>query len=443
MKWWQTYCVLLDMKERLAWTTEEICRYQVWKLRDLIGMAYHNSPFYRRLFDQHSVQPDNLRGIEDLKQLPILEKQMLRETDPLDVVTVQPDTDSDEIDWMEELTSGSTGHPLRILRTWRDLYYIKAKVIRAFGQTGFRFYHRQAVLKSSVESLTGRHWFERLGVLRKYWLSVTDTPEENLARLRQIRPQHLHGYPSGLLSIAEMLRTRGEALYIPMICTGAEVLDPVVRRLIAESFNAEVFDLYGTREVGNIAWECRAHQGMHVNDDALIVELLDDEGNEVSDGSEGEVVVTYLDGREFPFIRYRLGDRAIRMKDRCSCGIAFSRLERVIGRSDERIRLPSGEWLSGMVFQEIRDTLWLSSFRIVQEDVKSIKLQIVPRLKPSEEQVGKLVQRVKGLLRGELEVIPEILERLDYDSSGKIRAVISRLPVDPDDGEAEKPGEGA
>ena len=315
-------------------------------------------------------------------------------------------------------------------------------MIRAFGQTGFRYYHRQVVLKSSAESLTGRHWFERLGILRKYWLSVSDTPEANIAKLRQIRPHHLHGYPSGLLSVAELLRAQGQSLYIPIICTGAEVLDPVVRRVIAESFNSDVFDLYGTREVGNIAWECGAHQGMHVNDDALIVELLDDEGNEVPDGSEGEVVVTYLDGRDFPFIRYRLGDRAIRMKDLCSCGVAFSRLHRVTGRSDERIRLPSGVWLSGMTFQEIRDTHWLSSFRVIQDNATSIRLQVVPRSKPSEEQIETLVQKVKGLLRGELQVVPEVLDRLEYDSSGKIRAVICRLPADQDDREAEKPGEG-
>jgi phenylacetate-CoA ligase len=232
----------------------------------MVKFAYNNSPFYRKYYEQRGIHPEQIRGENDLKRLPILEKASLREADPLRVITIKPkDGSLSEGDLMVEVTSGSTGEPLKSKRTWRDLYYIKANDIRAFQQTGFRFYHRQVVLKSSTESVTGRHWLEKFGILRKYWLSVTDSPEHNLTKLKEIRPQHLHGYPNGLLEIAELLQEKKQTFTIPIICTGAEVMDQHMRRKISESFNAEVFDLYGIREVGNIAWECQVHQGMHIN----------------------------------------------------------------------------------------------------------------------------------------------------------------------------------
>lgn len=429
MRWWKTYRILSEMKERLRWSTEEIQRYQLWKLRDLIEYAYFHSPFYRRFYDERGIHPDHIRSSEDIKRLPILEKKDIQEMDPMEMVTLRDEDGSPQkIAWMDEVTGGSTGYPLKIRRTWRDLYYTKAKVIRAFGQTGFRFYHRQVILKSSAESLTGKHWFEYLGILRKYWLSVVDPPSENLQKLEKIRPQHVHAYPSGLAVIAELLLSQNRTFHIPIICTGAEVLERITREKITRAFQAEVFDLYASREVGNIAWECRAHRGLHINDDAIIVELLDENGMDAVEGQEGEVIVTYLDGRDFPFIRYRLGDRAIKMSGNCSCGVAFQRLELVTGRSDSRILLPSGEWISGLVFQELRTANWLSSFRIIQEDPHSIKLQIVLREKPGEDKLKDFVAKTKSLLRNQLEVNLEILPRIEPEESGKIRTVICRLP---------------
>lgn len=423
MKWWTTYRILSEMNERLRWSAEEIRRLQMWKLRELIQYAYYHSPFYHRFYDQHGVHPDAIQSRDDIKKLPRLDKDILRRTDPMEVVTVKPDSD-----WTIEVTSGSTGEPLRVYRTWRDLYCIKAKVIRAFQQTGFRFTHRQAVLKSSTESLTGRHWFESFGILRKYWLSVTDSPEYNLQRLRFIEPQHVHGYPSGLLSIAELLHTRGEILPIPIICTGAEVLDQTTRWRIRDAFKAEIFDLYATRETGNVAWECKAHQGLHVNDDAFVVELIDENGEEVADGEEGELVITYLDAFDFPFIRYRIGDRAVRKTGECSCSVQFSLLQNIIGRSDSRIRLPSGEWFSGLVFQELRTAPWVSAFRIIQDGPVSIRLQVVPRRDFHERELAALVTRTSELVRGQLQVMPEVIKELERDQGGKVRAVICNLP---------------
>lgn len=422
MNWLNTYRLLRQMNERLNWTEEELNHFRLWRFREVVRHAYYNSPYYLRKYQSYGFHPDSLKSIADIRKIPILTKAEIRATDPLEILTLKQN-----VGLIAEITGGSTGEPLRIYRTWRDMYCIKAKVIRAFQQSGFRFYHRQAVLKSSSESLTGRHWFEYLGLLRKSWLSVADPPETNLQRLRRIRPQHVHGYPSGLLEIAELLQAEGETLRIPVICTGAEVLDESTRAKIQKAFHAEVFDLYASREVGNIAWECRAHQGLHINDDAMIVELVDDAGEEVPDGAEGRILVTYLDGYDFPFIRYDLGDLGVRMPGCCSCGVPFRRIAKITGRCDSRIRLPSGRWLSGLVFQELRTILWMKMFRILQDDPDSIRLQIVLSGEVDHQNLEKLIARTSELVHHELKVIPEIVERLERDPSGKRRAVVCRL----------------
>ncbi len=426
MNWWHTYRLLRQMNERLHWTQQELDHYRLWRFREMVRHAYYYSSFYRRKYQSCGFHPDSLKTIADIRKIPILTKAELRNADPLEILTPKQNAGL-----FTELTGGSTGEPLRVYRTWRDFWYIKAKVIRAFQQTGFRLYHPQAVLKSSRADITGKHWFERFGILRKYWLSVTDPPEVNLKRLREICPRHIHGYPSGLVEIADLLLERGETFRIPVICTGAEVLDDATREKIRQAFLAEVFDLYASREVGNIAWECRAHRGMHINDDAMIVELLDDSDEEVPDGAEGRILVTYLDGYDSPFIRYDLGDLGIRMSGQCSCGVQFRRLARITGRSDSRIRLPSGQWLSGLVFQELRLIPWLKSFRILQEEEESIRLQIVAAKEPDQAKLNDLISLTAKLVRGELKVKPEIVAHLSRDPSGKIRAVISRLePAD-------------
>jgi phenylacetate-CoA ligase len=431
MKWLKTYSILSDKRRKLKWSENALKDFRSVKLRNLVRFAYDNSPFYRKCYDQYGVRPDQIHTEEDIQKLPLLEKTSLQQTDPLQVITVKPkDGPLREVDLMTEVTSGSTGEPLKIKRTWSDLFYIKANDIRAFQQTGFRLYHRQVVLKSSTASITGPHWFERFGILRKYWLSVTDSPEHNLAKLKEIRPDHLHGYPSGLLEIAELLRERHETFTIPIVCTGAEVMDQHMRQQISTSFKADVFDLYGTREVGNIAWECRAHQGLHINDDSMIIEVLNEDGHEVSAGVEGDVVVTHLDSYDYPFIRYRLGDRALRLEGMCSCGVHFSRLKSITGRDDARIRLPSGRWITGMVFQELRTVPWLSAFRIVQDEISSIRLQLVPRAKIIKAELDALTARTSELVQGELTVVPEVVNNLERGKSGKLRAVVCKLPLE-------------
>jgi len=162
-----------------------------------------------------------------------------------------------------------------------------------------------------------------------------------------------------------------------MMITSSEVFDPVLRGRVEALVAAPAFNFYGSNEVGRIAQECPAHDGLHVNADRLIVEVVDAEGRP-ADG-EGEVVVTSLDAHAMPFLRYRLGDRAATIGGPCACGSSFPRLAAPSGRAWEVVRLPSGRRLSPVAFQVVlRSFGGIEQYRIVQRALDRIDVAIVP-----------------------------------------------------------------
>jgi len=105
--------------------------------------------------------------------------------------------------------------------------------------------------------------------------------------------------------------------------------------LIKQSVGVEPMDTYGLVEVNEIAWECKEHDGYHINADTHFVEILDKEGNEVDEGKIGEIVVTCLFNTSFPIIRYKTGDYAIKGKEgKCKCGRRLPKIQKILGRNN-------------------------------------------------------------------------------------------------------------
>src|SRR5690606_21936692 len=137
------------------------------------------------------------------------------------------------------------------------------------------------------------------------------------------------------------------------IVVGAEKLHDFQRDLIERVFEAPVFETYGSREFMLIGAECEHHDGLHVTAENLIVEVIDDDGNPVPEGTEGDVAITDLTNLGMPFIRYRNGDRAVAAEGDCACGRTLPRLARVAGRRLDVLTTPDGRQLPGEFFPHI------------------------------------------------------------------------------------------
>jgi phenylacetate-CoA ligase len=243
--------------------------------------------------------------------------------------------------------------------------------------------------------------------------------------------KQIFGYPSALYLLCVQARKEGRNLRrigIKVAFATGEVLFPHQRELISETLNCPVANGYGGRDSGFIAHEC-PQGGMHIMADALIVEVIDAQGNRVAPGESGEIVVTDLFSHEAPFVRYATGDTGVMSARRCGCGRVLPLLERIDGRSNDSIVAPDGRIINSLaLIYPIRELEGIEHFRICQKSVDRFHVQIVRGDRYRLENEDRIRTGWIKLLRAPLEVTFEYMDTLPLDRSGKLRHVVSEIP---------------
>jgi phenylacetate-CoA ligase len=203
--------------------------------------------------------------------------------------------------------------------------------------------------------------------------------ESMLRYMKSYRPDYLFSYPSSLIHLCDYISCNSDFLYLlpKGIITSGEKLDQFQRDRIEAQFQTKVYNFYGCREVGSIAQECLHREGMHVISENVIVEVVDESGQAVI-GKEGDILISDLNNRVMPFIRYRIGDRGRILASQCSCGrIGFPLIE-VSGRSFDTIRSPQGNAVGGTFWTLLfRSKPGIRSFRVIQEQMDAVHIDYV------------------------------------------------------------------
>ena len=152
----------------------------------------------------------------------------------------------------------------------------------------------------------------------------------------------------------------------------------MVAGYIEQSLGVKIYDVYGSTETKELAWQCLQARGYHINEDEAVIEIVDDEGRLLPPGSPGHIVVTDLTNRAMPLIRYRNYDQGILQKDPCPCNIQFALMKPLNGRASEYIRLPDGRHLSPFLFTtSIEKTEGLLQYQIIQERFDALRVKTV------------------------------------------------------------------
>ena len=326
---------LLRMKR---WSAGQLETLRTEKLRRLVAHAYAKVPYYRLLMDKTGIRPEEIKGLDDLSRIPITTKEALRNAGQ-DCLTPGLGT------LMTLHTSGYSGKPFHFQLTPGEYRTRRLRDFRALLGAGLRPLDRFAVL--GPERTRPRRLHRSLGVYRIDVIQGFLPVEEQEQRLRAAQPDVLWAYPTFLRAVAMRHGNKLSALARPrVLITSAEVFEPVFHDQIAADLPLEFYQLYGCIEVGRIAAECSAHRGLHIETDAVIVELLDGD-QPAAPGRPGRVVVTSLNQYSMPFIRYELGDLCTALPDRCPCGRAAPLLSAPLGRCSDMITLPGGGKLAG------------------------------------------------------------------------------------------------
>jgi len=413
---------------------QELRALQERKLRAVLAHAYEHVPYYGTLFRSAGLTPQDVRTLDDLPRVPITTKEAIKAVGLEGALTRGVDPSSCGV----SLSSGSTGKPFASYHNARETQTRTLVGFRTLHTAGVRPWDRivQFLSWSRPPSL-----MNRLGLYRTFVLPQSLTVDEQIQQLKRIQPSVLRIVPSKLRAIAHQLDYRISAVVRPKILiTGSEVLDDGLKKRVLADLDTELFNFYLCTEFADVASDCPAHEGLHVNVDQLILECLDDDGRTAEPGKPGTVVVTSLYGYTMPFIRYRLGDICTPIEGRCSCGSSFPLISAPLGRQDDVLRLPSGKILSTInlgVFMKTVDGV--DQFRYTQERLDQFVLQLVVWKHPGEETLAELRRQVFEFLGEPVSFEVQIVDRLPEDK-GKFRRFISKVPQsDSTDSQGRKP----
>ena len=402
---------------------------QLANLRRFLADIGARVPYYREMFAAVGMAPGNVQSLGDLAKLPLLTKPLIR----ANVDRLKAD-DAGKL--MRYNTGGSSGEPLVFYMGADRVSHDVAAKWRATRWWGVDIGDPEIVVWGSPIELHAQDRLRQLRdrVLRTELLPAFDMSETNLdrfiERIKAKRPKMLFGYPSALAYIARHAERRNErvdGLGIKVAFVTSESLYDHQRRQIEKTFGCRVANGYGGRDAGFIAHEC-PEGSLHITAEDLIVELIDADGRVVPAGEPGEIVITHLATRDFPFLRYRTGDVGVLGNRACACGRGLPTLSEVKGRSTDFVVAMDGTVLHGLaLIYVVRDLPGIRTFAFVQESLERTRVSIVPEGGFDERARTTIREGIKARLGAGVAVDVDVVESIAAERSGKHRYVKSMV----------------
>ncbi len=434
-----TMSCLRQLEESQWWPRERIEELQSERLQRLVGHAYAHVPYYRRLMDERGIRPAEIRVAADLRKLPVLTRELVHDNFRALMAQGFPR----RLTWTAT-TGGSTGTPLLFHTTAEDRRtHGFARSLRAFEFADVALADKKMMVRLARSHHTARDRFlhrisrpiERTIEMDAREISL-DTLPDIVTFLRRSGTRCLSGYPSAISSIASwILESGSESPDLRAVVTGGEQLLRYQRERIRDVFHVEPHSKYSCQEAFEIAMECKAHTGLHVATEDLVVEVVDDEADNLPPGSEGRILVTNLHNYAMPFIRYENGDAGAFVAKACSCGRGLPLLSHVVGAKRDVIHTPSGRRVSGSNLGEDRLALLpVRQFQFIQEELDHLVVFIVPRADAGQAELEDMRRRIPPMFNevvgDDVHVEVQFRERIESTPAGKYLAVVSK--VDPD-----------
>ncbi len=422
-----------SLVRRGSWSKAKLKEYQDRKLREIVGYAYDNCPFYHGQFKNAGLRPEDVKTTEDLQKLPLVRKS--------DLISNMNEVVSKRFDLGRlrlQRTSGSTGRPLYIYLTERENEFRKAKHLRAQIALGQKPWDRWVTITSPL------HFAEtsRLQKFARFFsitpVSVFEDVGVQLSKISAAKPDVIDGYSNSILLLAKEIKRRGsDPLKVKFIVSGAEWIDGSSREFVEKVFDVPFYDQYASVEFERIAWQCREKRDYHLDADSVIAEFVDENGEQVARGEKGEIVCTSLFNYAMPFIRYSLDDIGVRSEsDDCACGRVFPLMKVMEGRRTSLLALPSGRVLAPFAFML---SVWtfkrydaIDLFRVVQTRKDLIVFKVKLKKPVSEESSFKIdlethIRKSLNLAPAEVNIEVESVEEIPLGKNGKFQIVISEL----------------
>lgn len=413
------------LMQSCKWNRQEIENYQNRELRKLISHCYQSVSYYKKLFDSIGLKPSDIKTKEDLKKIPILEKDILR-TKAEELVSKEIRHEKCVI-WS---TGGTTGKAIKIRLTPEIIQNNFAFFERFRNGAGVRVGQKRVTISGRVivspnvktGNLKRYNCAEKQLLLSGYHLSETNL-NAYINWIRDFDPVCIEGYPSALFSVANhLVKNNISPIIVKCVYTYAEKLYPYQREMIEKAFSCKAFNQYGASEISHFAGEC-SRGTLHINPEYGIIEIVDEEGK---DTDSGYVLCTSFINTSMPLLRYRIGDMASKSYRRCVCGWDTDNLDDIEGRNDEVLIVEDGKVITpaslSLVFLS---TTGIKEAQIIQQTRNSLILRIVKDRNYSDDDGHLLVGELKKRIGDKINISLEPVDNIPLTKNGKKRFIVS------------------
>jgi phenylacetate-CoA ligase len=406
--------------QRETMPREDLEQLQIERLQSTLNRVYRNVVFYQTAFDSHRVNLEKLRSIEALGDIPFTTRQDLQQSYPYNMFAV-PLRDIVRI----HSTAGTAEKPIVVgytrndLRNWTECV---ARLLTAAGITE----HDVVQIALDYNIFAGGFGFhqgaEQIGAT-VIPASLTTNVEKQIMIMKDYKTTVLITTPSHAVNIAagiEDMHVHPDQLQLKLALFDGEQLGDQLRRELEQQLHIVLTDTYGLTEVmgPGVAGECHIRQGLHINEDHFIVEIIDPKTLQpVKNGDEGELVFTTITKEGFPLIRYRTGDITSLNPQPCACGRTFLRMAKVTGRTDDMITFRGVRFFPSQIEQVLSEVAGQSpQYQIILNrtdgaDTLEIRVEVSGKF-PSIDEIGTLEtlldqisKRIRTVLNVEAKII--------------------------------------
>jgi len=416
------------------WPAERAREYQLSKLHEILKLAYERTKFYRCLFDSVGVRPGDIKTLDNMSQIPTIDRDAVIEN-LSDMCTKSVMARDVEIG----TTAGTSGVPLRLYMNADKSATEYSYLVASWDRAGYKLGMPMAVFRGrAVQADRNGFRHEYDPILRHHYYSSFHMSDEHIARylehIATIGPCFVHVYPSIVAALARFILRSGTDVpkNIRGVIAESEIVYPEQRQMVEKVFGCRYFSSYGQSEKVVLATACEQNNDYHVWPTYGYFELLDDNDNPVTKpGQRGEIVGTGFMNTVMPFIRYRTGDWATYVGERCdACRREHTVIRDIRGhRTQEVLIAADGSEISWTALNMHDDTFMrVRQFQFRQETPGHAVLRIVPTDGFSEDDAERIHQNLGYKLDRQLALTIELTEAIPLYARGKAIYVDQRIP---------------
>ena len=384
---------------------EQIRAWQSERLVSQVRHVYDNVPYYRKKMEDAGLTPDDIHGVDDLHKLPFLSKADLREAYPYGLVA-EPLKNCVRI----QSTSGTTGKRVVAFYTQSDIDLWEdccARAITAAGGTDedvCQVSYGYGLFTGGPGLNGGSH---KVGCLTVP--TSSGNTERQIMFIRDLSTTILCCTPSYAAYLGESMKEMGlgpDDIPLKAGIFGAEAWSEEMRHDIEKTLGIKAYDIYGLTELSGpgVAFECSAQNGMHINEDHFIAEIIDPNTGEVlPDGVQGELVFTSITKKAFPLLRYRTRDICTLTHEKCSCGRTHVRMSKPRGRTDDMLIIRGVNVFPSQVETVLLNLGYGANYQIIVDrvnhtDTLDVHVEMTPEM--FTDNMGEIAQRQKKITEG-------------------------------------------